>query len=477
MGNSLIDTAGVRVPYLYSSLDWEGTVREYEPAPAFFDGTYLLPPDEVRRLQTERIAKCVSHAWGTEFYRERWQAAGVRGPEEVRTLDDLRALPTYVVDDLRRSIEGTPPFGTYQGVRFEDTADAGPVRIHTSGGTTGRPRPTLYTLRDRQVGAILRQRAFYLAGFRPGDAVQNTMLYSTHNGPFIVDEALYQWLGCVPVTTSAGIVTRSTRQIEIMRDWNVRGLVGFQDYVIQLAHTAREMGLEIGRDLKLAHISTMGGNPRLVEEEWGVPALENYGMHETQVMASECPARAGMHLWEDAFVIDVVDIETGEPVPDGEVGSIVTTALYKTGVPVVRYDTKDTTRVLARERCECGSELTRIDFLQGRADTMVKLRGVNVWPEACGDVARRDERVGSEFFCIADRVEGRDQMTLYVESAQHVDPSQREAIASDVADALRAQLSVSIAVDVRGPGELQELTRFGIESKPRRFEDRRKRGV
>jgi len=473
VGSPVIETAGVSVPFLYSSLDWEATVREYQPAPAFFEGTYLLPPHEIRRLQAERVAACVAHAWSTEFYRERWRAAGVRRPEELRTLEDLRALPTYVVDDLRRSIEGAPPFGTYQGVRFEETPGAGPVRIHTSGGTTGRPRPTLYTLRDRQVGAILRQRAFYLAGFRPGDAVQNTMLYSTHNGPFIVDEALYQWLGCIPVTTSAGIVTRSTRQIEIMRDWGVRGLVGFQDYVIQLARTAREMGLEVGRDLGLAHISTMGGNPRLVEEEWGVPALENYGMHETQVMASECPARSGMHLWEDAFVVDVVDIETGAPVPDGEVGSIVTTALYKTGVPVVRYDTKDTTRVLSRGRCECGSELTRIDFLQGRADTMVKLRGVNVWPEACGDVARRDARVGSEFFCIADRVDGRDRMTLYVESSGPVDGAGREAIASDVADALRAQLSVSIAVEVRGPGELQELTRFGIESKPRRFEDRR----
>lgn len=476
MGSPLIETAGVRVPYLYASLDWEETVREYEPAPAFFSGTYLLPPEEVRRLQGERIARCVAHAWSTEFYRERWRAAGVRRPEEVRTLEELRALPTYVVDDLRRSIEEAPPFGTYQGVRFEETPGAGPVRIHTSGGTTGRPRPTLYTLRDRQVGAILRQRAFYLAGFRPGDAVQNTMLYSTHNGPFIVDEALYQWLGCIPVTTSAGIVTRSTRQIEIMRDWGVRGLVGFQDYVIQLARTAREMGLEVGRDLRLAHISTMGGDPRLVEKEWGVPALENYGMHETQVMASECPARSGMHLWEDAFVVDVVDIETGEPVPDGEVGSIVTTALYKSGVPVVRYDTKDTTRVLSRGRCECGSELTRIDFLQGRADTMVKLRGVNVWPEACGDVARRDPRVGSEFFCIADRFDGRDRMTLHVESAEPVGAGEREAIASDVSDALRAQLSVSISVEVRGPGELQELTRFGIESKPRRFEDRRGAG-
>jgi phenylacetate-CoA ligase len=459
----------VPIPYAYRSLDWDALVREYPPAPGFFTTTYLKSPEEIRALQESRLARALAHAYATPFYRKRWDAAGI-DLRAIRTLEDLRAIPTYVVDDIRQSIEAHPPFGDYQALTFGDAVH-GPLRIFTSGGTTGRPRPTIYSQWDRNVGAILRARAFYLAGFRPGDPVQNTMLYSTHNGAFIVDEALYNWSGCIPVTTSAGIVTRSRRQIEIMRDWGVRGLVGFHDFLMHLAETAKEMGIDPARDLQLRNISTMGGKPRELEKAWGCNASENYGMHEVQVVASECPAKEGMHLWLDAFVVEIVDLESGEPTPDGEVGSIVITALYKTGVPVVRYDTKDTARLLSRARCACGSSLPRISSILGRADTMVKLRGVNVWPEACGEIARRDPRVAGEFFCYVERRAGRDEMVLLVERKAGV--ADEAALQRDLAALLRAELGVAIAVEVRPPGGTQELTRFGIEAKPRRFEDRR----
>ena len=463
------------IPYFFNSVNWKELIDQYQPAPTFFQDHYLLPPEKIRELQNQKLESCLAHAWSTDFYRRRWEECGVKDIKQVSNVDQHNELPSYVVDDLRQSIQSKPPFGTYQGVKFSDAEKIGPIRIHTSGGTTGQPRPTLYTVQDRQVGSLLRARAFYLAGFRPGDAVQNTLLYSTHNGPFIVDEALYDWLACIPVTTSAGIVTRSTRQIEIMRDWQVTGLVGFQDYLIQLARTAKEMGIDPKKDLHLKNISTMGGNPRLVEEEWGgINTLENYGMHETQVMAAECPVKNGMHLWEDAFIFDIVDLDTGESVPDGTIGSLVVTALYKTGVPVVRYDTKDTTRIISREKCDCGSSLPRIDFLQGRADTMVKLRGVNVWPEACGDVAKNDKRVSNEYFCYVERVNERDEMTLMVELKQEKNSDTDQTIKDNITDMLRSKLSVSINVEIYNPGELQEFTKFGIESKPRRFEDRRK---
>ena len=171
---------------------------------------------------------------------------------------------------------------------------------------------------------------------------------------------------------------------------------------------------------------------------------------------------------------DIVDLDTGESVPDGTIGSLVETALYKTGVPVVRYDTKDTTRIISREKCDCGSSLPRIDFLQGRADTMVKLRGVNVWPEACGDVAKNDKRVSNEYFCYVERVNERDEMTLMVELKQEKNSDTDQTIKDNITDMLRSKLSVSINVEIYNPGELQEFTKFGIESKPRRFEDRRK---
>lgn len=459
----------VPIPYAYRSLDWDVLVREYPPAPMFFETTYLKSADEIRALQQARLVRALDHAYRTPFYRKRWDAAGI-DPREIRTLEALRMIPTYVVDDLRQSLEANPPFGDYQGLRFEDAVN-GPLRIFTSGGTTGRPRPTIYSQWDRNVGAILRARAFYLAGFRPGDTVQNTMLYSTHNGAFIVDEALSNWSGCIPITTSAGIVTRSRRQVEIMRDWGVRGLVGFHDFLAHLAETAQEMGIDPVRDLQLRNISTMGGKPRELEKAWGCNASENYGMHEIQVVASECPAKEGMHLWQDAFVVDLVDLDSGELVADGDVGSIVITALYKTGVPVVRYDTKDTARLVSRGRCACGSSLPRISSILGRADTMVKLRGINIWPEACGEVARRDVRVAGEFFCYAERRDGRDEMVLLIE--RKADVADELALQRDLAELLRTELGVAIVVEVRPPGGTQELTRFGIEAKPRRFEDRR----
>ncbi len=461
----------VPVPHAYRSLDWERLVREYPPPPDFFTSTYIASPEQVRQLQEDRLGACLAHAWNRPFYRKRWQAAGIE-PGDIKTVDDLHKLPTYVVEDIRQSIDSAPPFGEYQGLTFAD-AQKQPMRIFTSGGTTGRPRPTLYSYWDRNVGAILRARAFYLTGFRPGDPVQNTLLYSTHNGAFIVDESLFNWLGCIPVTTSAGIVTRSTRQIELMRDWGVAGLVGFRDFLIHLAETAKSMGIDPVKDLKLRNISTMGGDQRGVEAAWGgINAQEVYGMHEVQVVAAECPAKNGMHLWLDAFVVDIVDIDTGEPVKEGEIGSIVLTCLYKTGVPVVRYDTKDTTRLLSRDRCACGSRLPRIDNILGRADTMVKLRGINVWPEACGEVARRDGRLNGEYFCFAERRNGRDEMMIMVERRSQSD-SEDEDIRKQLEERLRSTLSVAIGVDVRGPGGLVEFTRFGIESKPRRFEDRR----
>ncbi|MCS6802621.1 MAG: hypothetical protein RMM58_01190 [Chloroflexota bacterium] len=459
----------VSIPYAYRSLDWDTLVREYPPAPGFFATTYLRSPEEIRALQEARLPRALAHAYATPFYRKRWDAAGI-DPRTIRTLEDLQSIPTYVVDDIRQSIEAHPPFGDYQGLTFADAARE-PLRIFTSGGTTGRPRPTIYSQWDRNVGAILRARAFYLAGFRPGDPVQNTMLYSTHNGAFIVDEALYNWCGCIPVTTSAGIVTRSRRQIEIMRDWGVRGLVSFHDFLMHLAETAKEMGLDPAKDLQLRNISTMGGKPRDLEKAWGCNASESYGMHEVQVVASECPVKEGMHLWLDAFVVEIVDLESGAPVPDGEVGSIVLTALYKTGAPVVRYDTKDTARLLSRDRCACGSSLPRISSILGRADTMVKLRGVNIWPEACGEIARRDPRVAGEFFCYVERRGTRDEMVLLVERKAEVEDE--AALQRDLAALLRAELGVAIIVEVRPPGGTQELTRFGIEAKPRRFEDRR----
>lgn len=456
------------VPFLFQSIDYRKLIEEYPPAPAFFTDVFLRSPGELRALQARRLRQAVERAWPVPFYRRRWQAAGVE-PGEIATLDDLRKLPPYTVEDIRQSVERCPPFGDYLG-RDPRAGDV-PWRIHSSGGTSGEPRPTFYSPWDREVGNILRARSYYFHGLRPGDLVMITNLYSTHNAAFSVHEALWHWLGCIPVSTSAGVVTRTRRALEIARNWEVSAIVGFPEYLLHMAQEAREMGLRIGCDLKLRRIECFGKSD-LVREAWGVPAYDTYGMHEVQAVSSECPRGGGHHVWEDAFIVEVVDPATGEPVDPGQEGSIIVTALYKDAYPVIRYDTKDLTRRWAAGPCACGSSMQKIDPILGRADFMVKLRGVNVWPEACGAIVASNGRLTGEYYCIVERGDNRDEMTLRAEHKAGV--TDLATLQTDLEEALRSRLGVRILVELVPPDSLAALTGLGVLPKPRRLEDRRK---
>ena len=236
------------VPFYYKSIDFEELVREYPPAPDYFRGVFMLSTEEIRALQEKRLREAVARAYQVPFYQSKWKAAGVE-PGDIKTIEDLKKAPMYTVEDIRQSVDANPPFGDYVG--RDVLAGEIPWRIHSSGGTAGEPRPTFYTPWDREVGNILRSRSYYWHGFKPGDVVMNTLLYSTHNAAYSAHEALWQWLGCIPVTTSAGVVTRTSRALEIAQKWQVNALIGFPEYLIHMSQVAREMGLEVGKDLKL----------------------------------------------------------------------------------------------------------------------------------------------------------------------------------------------------------------------------------
>lgn len=458
------------VPFYYQSIDFAELVREYPPAPDFFRGVFMQSVEETRALQERRLRDAVQRAYQVPFYRSKWAAAGVQ-PEDIQTIADLKKLPMYTVEDIRQSVDSHPPFGDYVG---PDVRAGGiPWRIHSSGGTAGEPRPTFYTPWDREVGNILRARSYYWHGFKPGDVVMNTLLYSTHNAAYSAHEALWQWLGCIPVTTSAGVVTRTTRALEIAQKWQVNALVGFPEYLIYMSQVAKDMGLEVGRDLKLKLIECFGKSD-LVREAWGVPAYDTYGMHEVQAISSECPYAGGHHIWEDAFIVELVDPETYEPVAPGELGTMIVTALYKDAYPIVRYDIKDVTKLWPRGQCECGSWMQKIDPIHGRSDFMVKLRGVNVWPEGCGAIVATKSGLTGEYYCIVERLGAREEMTLQAEYTEEA--ADREAIHRDLERTLRDRLNVGIKVELVPPGSLASLTGAGVLPKARRLEDRRKKG-
>jgi phenylacetate-CoA ligase len=452
----------------FEAVDYGEIMRAYPPPPEYFETAWVAPPDEIARVQLERLQARALTASKVPFFARRWEEAGF-DPRSITTLDDLWRAPSYTVDDIRRSIEAHPPWGDYQGVTPTDALTE-PMRVFMSGGTTGKSRPTFYTQWDREVGALLTARALYMQGIRPGDVVLNSWAYGTHNGAFSFDEALHRWLDCVVVTTGTGNVTSSERQVELAIEYQAAAILTTGDYLLRLADVAREMGYDPAVDFKLHALPNIGDRA-LLESTFGVECFESYGFHEVQWVSVECPAHDGLHIFEDAFVVQIVDPESGEPRPDGELGAICITELYKTGSPQFRYNIMDLSFLYPPGQCSCGSWLRKMGPFAGRGDNMVKLRGVNVWPEAVGELALSVEGVAPDWFVRAVRRDGRDELELSVVSDR--DPSAFPAIAAAVETRLKDRLGVRIGVEVVVPGALDAWTEVDVSPKLKRFRDER----
>ncbi len=459
-------SVGIRRPW--QAVDYEELVRAFAPPPEYFEGAWLAAPEEVERVQAGRLRERALAAAQVPFFQRRWATAGFDA-RSLRSLDDLDRVPSYTVHDLRQSIDDHPPWGDYQGVT-PSGARGEPVRVYMSGGTTGKSRPTFYTQWDREVGAVLTARALYMQGIRPGDVVLNSWAYGTHNGAFSFDEALHRWLNCVVLTTSTGNVTSSERQVELAIQYGATAILTTGDYLLRLADVARQMGYDPKEDLKIRALPNIGDR-ELLESTFGAECFNSYGFHEVQWVSVECPAHDGLHIFEDAFVVQIVDPETGELLPDGELGSICITELYKTGSPQFRYNIMDLSYLYPREQCSCGSWLRKMGPFAGRGDNMVKLRGVNVWPEAVGDVAVSVPGVAPDWFVRAVREGRRDELIVSVVSEQS--PGEFAALRTAVEDRLKERLGVRIRAEVVGPGELDAWTEVNVSPKLKRFRDER----
>jgi phenylacetate-CoA ligase len=452
----------------FAAVDYEELVRAYPPPPEYFEAAWFASADEIEAVQLARLRQRAVAAGRVPFFEQRWEAAGF-DPRSIRTLDDLWRAPAYTVEDIRKSIDAHPPWGDYQGVTPADALRE-PMRVYMSGGTTGKSRPTFYTQWDREVGAVLTARALYAQGIRPGDVVLNSWAYGTHNGAFAFDEALHRWLNCVVLTTGTGNVTSSERQVELAIEYGANAILTTGDYLLRLADVAREMGYDPSTDIKLTALPNIGDRAML-ESTFGAECFSSYGFHEVQWVSVECPAHDGLHIFEDAFIVQIVDPETGEEVPDGEPGAICITELYKTGSPQFRYNIMDLSYLYPRERCACGSWLRRMGEFAGRGDNMVKLRGVNVWPEAVGEIALSVPGVAPDWFVRAVRVENNDELVVSVASDR--DPDEFPAIAAAVEERLKGRLGVRIASEVVRPGELDAWTEVNVSPKLKRFRDER----
>jgi phenylacetate-CoA ligase len=226
------------IPRYYQSLDFDALWREFPPAPDYFEGTYRVSREELDALQQERFLRQMERAWQIPFYRRYWSAAGME-PGDIRSIADLVKIPPFSVHDMRASAMNNPPWSDYIGIDPAQHAPL-PLILQTSGGTTGLPRPMIFTPRDREVMNIITGRRLYMQGVRPFDLVQVTLSMGLTNGGVLAREGIWKYTGAVPVMTGSGAQTPTRRQIDLLKAWKAKFLVGFPAYLRHMAHVARD---------------------------------------------------------------------------------------------------------------------------------------------------------------------------------------------------------------------------------------------
>ncbi len=364
-----------------------------------------MPRGDLRKLQAEKLRHTIETALRSPFYGKRLQALGIT-PDTIKTVDDIRNIPFTIKKDLRENY----PFGLVGG----DMKDA--IRIHSSSGTTGHPTVVVYSRHDIESWANMVARNMYMVGCRNTDVFQNSSGYGMFTGGLGFQYGAER-LGATTVPAAAG---NSKRQIMFIRDFGTTCLHAIPSYAIRLADVFKEEGVD-PRSTKL-HTLFIGAEPhteeqrRRIEQLLGVKAYNSFGMTEMNGpgVAFECKYQNGMHLWEDNYIAEIVDPDTLEPLPDGETGELVLTTLDRTMMPILRYRTRDLTRIIPGE-CPCGRTHRRIDRIIGRTDDMFIIKGVNVFPMQVEKILAQFQGLGSNYLITLDTVNDNDTMTVEVE--------------------------------------------------------------
>lgn len=453
----------------FDAFDASQALRDY-PIGADFVGRYSkISRDELRSVQEARFMKVVRRAWQIGFYRRHWDAAGIEAGD-IRGLDDLGKLPTYSKSDLMRSVREHPPFGDYHGLdTWKVNGKRPPLVFQTTSGTTGMPQPLFYGPWSRELQNLMLARAYLLHGVTADDVVHSTYGFGTVNAGHYTREAVNHFIGAVLISAGTGAETRSAMQVRLMAEFRATVLVGFADYLRKLAEVAREEGLKPGADIRLISAPLGGESRHTLSQMWGgAEVLDLYGVGDTGIIAAEGPEKQGLHIWEDAHAVEIIDPESHAPLPDGTIGNICATVLFKDDLfPVIRFNTNDLSAVETTPS-SIGWTLRRLRGFLGRSDNMVKLRGTNVYPTAIGEILKQDADINGEFLCQVDRRGERDEMTVFIEAREQTD-----ALAERLRRQLRHQLGVELTIELVAPGALSARTEIESRQKPIRLVDNR----
>ncbi len=408
----------------------------------------LLSREDLEALQAARLKRTVQAARKAPFYGQAFADCGIT-PERVACLDDLRRLPFTTKQDLR---SGFP-----EGFLAVDRSEV--VRMHASSGTTGTATVVYHTWKDIDRWTDLVARCLYMAGVRPSDVFQNMMSYGLFTGGLGLHYGAEK-LGVMVIPMGIG---NSKRQIAFMKQFGTTVAHIIPSYSLKLLETFDEMGVDPRNDTEL-RILVVGAEPHSeevrarIEEAYGVFAVNSYGLSEMNGpgVAFECPHKSGLHLWEDSYILEIVDPVSLEPLPDGETGEIVLTTLRREAMPLIRYRTRDLAMVLPGT-CSCGRAHRRLSRIKGRSDDMFIVKGVNVYPIQVEQVLMGFEEVGNNYLIVLDREGPVDRMTVRIEVTSALlarGLEGLEALRKTIIRQLREEILFTPRVDLVEPGTI-----------------------
>lgn len=423
---------------------------------------------EIESIQLERLQATVGRVYEkVPAYRQKMEEARV-APEDIKSLDDLRRLPFTTKQDMRDNY----PFGLFAVPQKEL------LRIHASSGTTGKPTVVGYTKKDLDIWSECVARIACMGGASSKDVAQICFGYGMFTGALGLHYGLEK-VGAAIVPSSTG---NTKKQIMFMKDFESSLLVATPSYALRIAEVAEEMGIDVKKELKIK-IGLVGSElmTEAMRQEmykaWGEDMMltQNYGMSELMGpgVSGECLKLCGMHVNEDHFIPEIIDPKTGEVLPPGEIGELVITCITKEALPLIRYRTKDLTRLMY-EPCECGRTTVRMENLLGRTDDMLKIRGVNVFPSQIEEILLNIDECGPHYEIIVGRKNHSDTLEIKVEvSADKLMDSYKalESLERKVRDQIRTVLGLDVKVSLQSPNSLQRF-----EGKAKRVIDLRKEG-
>jgi phenylacetate-CoA ligase len=423
-----------------------------------------LPREAIEAVQLKRLQAVVERVYATvPFYRNKFREAKVL-PEDIKKLDDIRRLPFLTKQDLRDNY----PYGLF-AVPMDQV-----VRIHASSGTTGKPTVVGYTKRDIETWAEMMARALSAGGASRGDIIHNAYGYGLFTGGLGVHYGAEK-LGASVIPVSGG---NTQRQITIMKDFKPTILTATPSYTLHLADVAKEMGVDFrSLDFKSGIFGAEPWSGKMreqLEEELGLKAVDIYGLSEVMGpgVAIECvEVRNGLHIFEDHFIPEIIDPDTGKVLPLGETGELVFTSITKEAFPVIRYRTRDITRFIP-ETCKCGRTHIRMEKVSGRTDDMLIIRGVNVFPSQIESVLMDIDEVEPHYQLEVDRIDSLDILSVKVEVNESIFSDEvkiLQSIEKKISHNVKETLGVSVKVKLVEPRSIQRS-----EGKAVRVIDRRK---